>query len=216
MKRTTSFVKEMEDSPTLKDTIKKTDAIFANGFASHLNKDELEELVRYYSEPQGEQLTKAQIELTEAMVAGQSALAMKAARGERFLQQKLPPNQKDVKEIMGLLDEFMKIQITLVDPGPNKDRSGLQAIPFMIAAVIGADSSKFLSIWGNITEQDRNAIMAWRSSPLAKKERDTIIECAKEIRKQVNPEAGLLRISEIAKQYEKKWKSLLQPTKKAE
>lgn len=183
--------------------------VFVNGLASHLSTEELGELIMYYSSLHGEELTKTQEELDDALRSGQAAFSKMMAKG-----QKVPPpasqDKKELQELMGLLDDYVLLQVAYLDPGPGKDRSGLQALPMITYSAVASDPKRYTRLWEKIPEQDRASIFAWRNSPLAMKERGVLMECANGVKGVIDPEKLAVQLTKIGEKYDKKWHALVQ------
>src|SRR5436305_1196385 len=76
-------------------------------------------------------------------------LAMQEAMmvGERPAQAALRLDFEERNELLGLFDEFVRIQWGIADPGPGKDRSGLQAIPLMVGGAVDRRLGKLIAVW---------------------------------------------------------------------
>jgi hypothetical protein len=137
--------------------------VFLNGLTSHLSTEELDELVLHYSSSQGEELTKTQEELDRALLSGQAEFSKMIAKGQKV---PMPDSQdkKELQELMGLLDEYVLLQVAYFDPGPGKDRSGLQALPMMTYSAVASDPKRYTKIWEKIPEQDRTSILTCNGS----------------------------------------------------
>jgi hypothetical protein len=194
----------------LHDLTKEVEEVFVSGLAARLSASELRELVQYYSEPPGQQFRRVQEQLSNGLANALFALQERMMSRQDPLPPQSRPDPKELRELLGLFDEVVRIQWALLDPGPGKDRSGLQALPMMITAAVQIRSDELLAIWKAIPEEDRAAIVAWRDSPLAKKERTAIFESAKGIRAVFDPNAEMSRIADAMARYDEKWRALLQ------
>lgn len=182
--------------------------LFVKGLASDLTKAELDQLVGYYSNSWGQELIKAQEELDDALLSGQADFSKKLMEGKKI---PLPDEQdkKELQEIMGLLDEYVLLMVAYLDTGEGKDRSGLQAIPMTIYSGVTSNPNYYTKIWKKIPVEDRASIILWRSSPLAKKEREILMKYAKDIRRIADPETLIVETSKIVEKYDSKWRALL-------
>ena len=158
---------------------KRVQESFAASLATRLSADELWQLTRFYSERPGAQFLKVQQRLFDALASDLLAMQEAMMAGERPAQAALGPDFEERNELLGLFDEFVRIQWGIADPGPGKDRSGFQAIPLMVGGAVDRRLGKLIAVWNQMPSEDRAVILRWRDSPLAKKERDAIFESAK-------------------------------------
>jgi hypothetical protein len=204
------IVEQIAADQRLHDLTKQVEEVFVSGLATRLSASELRRLIQYYAEPPGQQFRKVQERLSNGLADGLVALQERMMSRQDALPPQSRPDPKELREVLGLFDEAMRIQWAVLDPGPGKDRSGLQALPMMIAAAVEIRSDELLAIWKELPEEDRAAIVAWRESPLAKKERTAIFESAKAIRAVFDPNAEMSRFAEAIARYEEKWRALIQ------
>lgn len=190
---------------------KRIDGIFIHGLASRLSSHQLGELVKFYSKSPGTEFANVQIKMIEEVLFGIASIQEQAAAGQRFLSKQSPgaKNENDFRELAGLFDEVVRIQLGALDPGPGHDRSGLQAIPMVMLMGIEANYAKINTLWKSIPEQGRAAIIAWRSSSLAKAEREALYESAKGVRTIVDMENEVKLFEKMMKKYEIKWRAEL-------
>ena len=74
---------------------------------------------------------------------------------------------------------------------------------------IEANYAKINTLWKSIPEQKRSAIIAWRTSSLAKAEREALYESAKGVRTIVDMENEVRLFEKMMKKYEMKWRAEL-------
>ncbi len=208
------IVTELATNTRFNQVAKDMEEAFVQGLSTKLSSEELNELVNYYSQSTGAQFAKVQEKLNNALISGINDLQAKlmAGRRESRPQNTIDPNA--FKELAGLFDELVRIQWGISDPGPGHDRSGLQAIPIMIAAVVGDNYETLNKIWYEISEEDRKAIIARRNSSIGKSEREAIFEAAKQIRNVVNPQAEMAALVKAFAPYDAKWRALVKANQK--
>ena len=164
--------------------------VFIDGLASIFSEAELRELLAYYSESQGSLLISKQQTISDKV---QRSLL---ARQANFLQnvqypRTTNPDSEKFREILGLFDEIVKIQLAISDPGPSGDRTGLQAIGFMTSAGVVDVFPEILADWEQISQADRVEILNRRKSERGLKEREVIYKAAERIRGVYRPEEAM-------------------------
>jgi len=200
---------EIAADPQVRALPKQVHDAFVTGVSARLTSDELGELGAYYSRSPGREFLGIQERLVNAFTIGLVDIHERLAQGQRRApQQRADP--AELKELLSLLDETLKIQLAILDPGPGKDRSGLQAIPMMFMVVAQERFADLGTIWKQLPASERSAILAWRDSPLARKERSAIYESAKNIRTFFDPNSQGKRLAGAAAKYENKWRALIQ------
>lgn len=208
------IVSELAANTRLNQVAKDMEEAFVRSLSAKLNSERLNELVNYYSQPTGAQFAKVQEKLHNALISGISDLQAKLIAGQRESRSQNTINPDAYKELVGLFDELVRIQWGILDPGPGQDRSGLQAIPIMVAAVVKDNYETLNKIWHEISEEDRKTIIVRRNSSLGKSEREAIFEAAKEIRKVVNPQAEMAALVKTFAPYDAKWRALVKASQK--
>lgn len=203
------IVSELASNTRLNQVAKEMEEAFVRGLSDKLSSEELNELVDYYSQSTGARFTKVQEKLHNVLISGINDLQAKLIAGQRGTRTQNVTNLEAYKELVGLFDELVRIQWGILDPGPGRDRSGLQAIPFMIAAVVKDNYETLHKVWHEISEEDREAIIARRNSPIGKREREAIFEAAKKIRNVVDPQAEMASLVKVFAPYDAKWRALV-------
>ncbi len=204
------LISGVADSAQAAAVSKQVNEAFVNGMAGRLTAPELVELTAYYSSGLGVRFAGIQARLFDRLSSGLMDMQGRMLSGQRLMPSEPRPDPRDVKELLGLFDELVRIQWAIADPGPGKDRSGLQALPMAVAAGVQAGFNDLNAIWREMPEPDRAAILAWRASPLAQKERAAIFEVAKGIRQFFAPEALMDRLTSAMSKYDEKWRSLIE------
>lgn len=194
--------------PKLRTLPKQVEETFVTGMAARLTPAELREIKDFYSRSPGAQFARVQERMVTVLTSGMATIY------ERLLKPPPPSPQPrldavELKELLGLFDEAAKIQLAILDPGPGKDRSGLQAIPMMIMLAVQDRFDDLNAIWKELPAEQRSAIVAWRDSPLARKERAAILESARSIRTFFDPSSTTNRLTTAGPEYEKKWRALI-------
>lgn len=205
------IVSELASNTRFNQVAKEMEEAFVRGLSDKLSSEELNELVDYYSQSTGARFTKVQEKLHNVLISGINDLQAKLIAGQRESRTQNTINMDAYKELVGLFDELVRIQWGILDPGSGHDRSGLQAIPIMIAAVVKDNYETMRKIWHEISEEDREAIIARRNSSLGKIEREAIFEAAKGIRNVVNPQAEMAALVKVFAPYDAKWRALVKP-----
>ncbi|TAK54671.1 MAG: hypothetical protein EPO25_06280 [Gammaproteobacteria bacterium] len=195
--------------PRLSVSARQVEETFVSGLAAQLTPSDLRELFYYYSRRPGAQFAKVQARLFNELASGLAAMKEQLTAGRRPVQRTIRPDAGELRELLGLFDEVVKIHLAMLDPGPRKDRSGIQAIPVMVAAIVEAQFADLNAIWKKLPKEDRSAILAWRNSPLGRKERTAIFESAKAIRAVLDANAEVSRLSGALAKYEEKWLTLI-------
>lgn len=181
---------------------------FISALARALTGSELERILAFYSSPNGARFTEAYQRMAESLAKGMEDQQRQLLRGE---QRSLAPirDEHAFNELLGLFDEFVKIQLAMLDPGPGKDRSGLQAIPMMIMVAVQYRLSEIEEIWQALSDQVRRNVLAYRASELGRKEREALFKAAAEIPKAVDMQSMLERIAPEVRRLGGKWRSLV-------
>lgn len=186
---------------------KQIEGVFVRGFAARLSTDQLRALVHYYSVTPGKNFAEVQAKMLDAVDEGIVEIQRQAAAGQRIVPKQPPPDANEFRQLATLLDERLKIQLAALDPGPKGDRSGLQALPMVMAMGLEASFKRIDALWTALPEQTRTAILDWRESPLGKAERNAIFESAKDIRTVVDIPGETRKITARLVQYEQRWRS---------
>ena len=201
---------DLAADPRLRLMQKRVEHAFIRGLSERLTAEDLRELTRFYSQGIGKRFLAVQGRLFEEMVSTIMAQRGFGRYGKRPQPPATKPDPEHYKEVLGLFDELVRIQWAIADPGEGKDRSGLQAIPLMVAGAAEQRFDPLYDIWTELRARDRAAILAWRASPLGTKERTAIFESARAIRKFFHPVEESIRVARAISTYEEKWRRLLQ------
>lgn len=204
-------VAQLNDASWAAEVESKISEGFVLGLARKLESAELEALIKFYASAPGTQIARVQQRMFDEM------LPTLAERGRQQRLGHAPPavdflqeSDEEGRQLLGLCAEWVGIQTALVDPGPNKDRSGLQAIPYMVLIAFQTNRSRYLDMWQSIPEQDRRAALDWRASKLAKREREVIYEVAKELNAQGHFKMVEQKVNALMTSLERKWRALVQ------
>lgn len=202
-----TLLRELAADPHSREVATKIDDVFSHGLAAHLSDSQLTELIQYYSSPSGREFSDVQTKMLAEEAAGIKSIQQQAASGQRVQPTQPSPDAKDLKQVLGLFEETLKIQWAALDPGPGHDQSGLQALPMIMTMGTQANYPQIDRAWKTIPEERRMAILAWRDAALAKAEREAIFESAKEIRTVVNVTDEMQRLAGMLARYEQKWRA---------
>ena len=194
---------------------KKMDDLSARAVADQFSVQELHELIQFYSGPQGSRLARIQQKMFADAVTTFPNLQAQAAVGQRPTLRPLGSRDPvERQQLAGLFEELWRIESVLLDPGPGGDKSGFQVIPIMVEATLTANYDSYAVPWREIPDQDRQAILDWRKSPMAKREITALSESAKSAKTVMDPRATLQKLMNILEPLEKKWRTLVQSRKK--
>lgn len=206
-------IQQIAKDTSIAEMSQKSEEVFIRGMSSRLTEPELITLVQFYSSPAGKQLAVIQQQMFDevAIAVSRKQLLMMAGQPN---ETPIPMDPDESKQLIGLFDEWVKLQLALLDPGPKRDRSGLQAIPAMAIIALQTNYARYSAAWRDIPESDRRSILSWRESPRGKKERDAIYETAKELRATLNLEAQAKMVAAKFAALEKRWRMLIQSRKR--
>lgn len=206
-------IQQIAKDPSIAELSQKSEEVFVRGMSSRLTEPELITLVQFYSGPAGKQLAAIQQQMFDevAIAISKRQLLMMAGQPK---EAPIPMDPDESKQLMGLFDEWIKLQLALLDPGPKHDRSGLQAIPAMAIIALQTNYARYSAAWRDIPEPDRHSILSWRESPGGKKERDAIYETAKELRSTLNLEVQAKMVVDKFAALERRWRILIQSRKR--
>ena len=181
------------------------------GVATRLGADQVRELVAYYASPAGKQLAALQSSLVAEAQIGVMFLKRLAALGERPPDAKPPSDDREFKQVIGLLDDYVRLQWALLDPVQGGDRSVVRAIPIQVSKGTQANWAKIEGLWRAVPEADRTALLAWRDSPIAKAERAAVFEAMRDARNAVGFPAEIQRVTQSIAQVQQRWQAEMRP-----
>jgi hypothetical protein len=200
---------EVANDPLIDEMARRTEEAYVNGLAARLSVDELKALVRYYSEGAGAYLVGLQPDMYDDIGFAMTAAQMELASGQRRRHIEARRDTQEAREILGLFDEWVRIQGAILDPGRSgSERSGLAVIPMMVGIAFDRNEERWKSLWRAVPEESRRAIIGQRESALGKKERAAIYETAKALKAIVQPEEQMRKFGELLGFYVKKWQAL--------
>lgn len=203
-------IRDLENDPLNANISRHAQETFARGIGARFSAAELKSLIEYYSSEEGKYLAGIQQKIFDGIGVAVAQSQINNLTGDRSRQGNRIGSMQDAKEILSLLDEWVRIQWALADPGPSGDRSGLQAISMMALTAFQQNYESYAALWQQIPENHRRAILARRESPIGRKERVVIFESAKALRAVIRPEEQMMKLMNILIVYEKKWRELLQ------
>lgn len=204
-------VAQLTNAPWLAEFESKISQGFVLGLARNLEQAELKELIKFYSSVPGTQIARVQQRMFDEVIPTIAERQRQLTSGRAlptvdFLQE----SDVEGRQLVGLFDEWVRIQRAFAEPGPNQDRSGLQAIPFMVLIAFQTHRSQYSDMWQSIPAQDRRAALDWRDSKLAEKEREAIFDVAKELHAQGHFKMIEQKIGALMTSLERKWRALVQ------
>jgi len=167
----------------------KVKLAFVRGVAAAFTEKELQDLIAYYSLPQGRVFIASQKTLNDMVQSSLKARQTTADTNVQYPRQ-TKVNQEKLLEILGLFDEVARIQIGILDPGPDGDRTGLQGVRMMISAGVVDVYPELNLEWEKIPEPDRLEMLTWRKSAKGQNEREALYKAAGNIRTVYKPEEG--------------------------
>jgi len=197
--------------PRVAESSAKVQEILLDGIAHTLTESELRGLVEFYGSPLGTHYSKVYDQMTVEFARGQPAMVEAASEGRRLGNPPTAgPEQAAMQEILGLFDESYKMRLGMVDPGPGKDRSGLQALGFIIVGALQARFTEINRLWHQLDDDERRRIVAFRQSELAKRERAAIFEAAKGLQPMISDPNGIVHMQGKAlEDLNRKWRALI-------
>lgn len=172
---------------------KRIEDAFVQGIASLFTEKELQELIAYYSRPLGRLFISKQQALNNMVQSSLLARQTNVSPNVEY-PRRTNPDPGKLAELLGLFDEVVRIQLAISDPGPDGDRTGLQAIGFITSAGVVDAYPEILAEWEQIPGKDREEILSWRKSAPGLNEREVIYKAAGEIRTVYKPEQGMQEI----------------------
>lgn len=172
---------------------KRIEAAFVQGIASLFTEKELQELIAYYSRPLGRLFISKQQALNNMVQSSLLARQTNVSPNVEY-PRRTNPDPGKLAELLGLFDEVVRIQLAISDPGPDGDRTGLQAIGFITSAGVVDAYPEILAEWEQIPGKDREEILSWRRSAPGLNEREVIYKAAGKIRTVYKPEQGMQEI----------------------
>lgn len=200
---------ELADDPELAALSARLETALAEALAPRLGAAVLQPLVAYYEGPAG----TAQARLQSRMYA---ALAQDIATVQQRIAERPDPRAPiapfgepdDERAVKALCGEFVAILMQLSDPGPEHDRSGLQALPVIVASTLALDRAKYVDMWRELPEAQRKTIDETRREPVALQEQEALAAAAGTLRAVVKPEALAARYVAGLEPLLRKWQAL--------
>ena len=187
---------------------KRIEDAFVQGIASLFTEKELQELIAYYSRPQGRLFISKQQALNNIVQSSLLTLQTNFSSNVEY-PRRTNPDPGKLAELLGLFDEVVRIQLAISDPGPGGDRTGLQAIGFITNAGVVNAYPEILAEWEQISGKDREEILSWRKSAPGLNEREVIYKAAGKIRTAYKPEQGMREMLMATVEIEMKVKHLI-------
>jgi hypothetical protein len=133
--------------------------------------------------------------------------------GEKAKETTAPMDSDEAGQLLGLFDEWVRVQWALAHPSPGGDPSGVQPISFMAAITLGTHYARYSALWQAIPESNRRHILSWRDSTEGKKERDVLYETAKELSTVLDIQAHMRRVEGKFTPLQERWRVLVQSAK---
>jgi hypothetical protein len=161
---------------------KQLDQAFQQAFANQLAADDLNKIVGFYESSAGAKFVKVHAQLFSAYPEAALSLQKKTQQGQK-IEMSIPVDAARFKVLFGLFDEPIIYQWNLLDPGPGKNKSGLQAIPMITGMVVRGDFDRLAKIWDELPQETQLEVISYRESPLWKSERAAIIKGMQEYEK---------------------------------
>ena len=202
------LVEELAASPQFKQAQSAFRNAVASGIASQLSDEQVRQLTQHYAQPEAVQFATVEAYMQKQADLGLAQLQMMAAAGKPF-PHPAEQNAKEQAVLVSLMRERLALQLGMVDPGPQADRSGLQALPIMMGAAVSFNFEKIEAAWMTIPATQRSAILAWRDSALAKAELQAIYEAGKSLGAVPELRAQTARMGETMLKYQDKWRAQL-------
>ena len=187
---------------------KRIEDAFVQGIASLFTEKELQELIAYYSRPQGRLFISKQQALNNIVQSSLLTLQTNFSSNVEY-PRRTNPDPGKLAELLGLFDEVVRIQLAISDPGPGGDRTGLQAIGFITNAGVVNAYPEILAEWEQISGKNREEILSWRKSASGLNEREVIYKAAGKIRTVYKPEQGMREMLMATVEIEMKVKHLI-------
>jgi hypothetical protein len=191
---------------------RQVDEALVDSIANRLSAEQLRALVKHYSSISGRRFASVQTQIVRELLAGSAAAMASNAGGgdpgrpsESGRRADQPVDNADIQEMVGLVDEYVQIQMGLLDPGDRGDRSGLQAIVSFFGIGVRATLANLEEKWHGIGQPDRAAILTWRQTPLALAERQALWAAARQVHRVSDPSAAAQRFSQVLEKYQRKW-----------
>lgn len=200
---------ELADDPELAALSARLETALAEALAPRLGAAVLGTLVAYYEGPAG----AAQARLQRRMYA---ALAQDMATVQQRIAERPDPRAPiapfgepdDERTVRALCSEFVAILVQLSDPGPEHDRSGLQALPVIVESTLALDRAKYVGMWRELSDAQRKAIDEARREPVSLQEHEALAVAAGTLRAVVKPEALAARYVAGLEPLLRKWQAL--------
>lgn len=184
---------------------------FELGLARSLTPAELQQLIGFYGSSTGQRYREAYNQMTKAVSLAMFELKVMMRKGQR-LSELSEAERTDFSQLIGLFREEQATQWAIFDPGPGKDRSGLQAIPMMFTMAVHLRLPELTRVWHQLSENDRRSILTFRESDLGKRERQAVSEAARGLHPLFNEfgEPQGIGIIDRLKPFQAKWRALVE------
>jgi len=202
------FVEELSASPQFKQARDAFSNAVVSGIASQLSDEQVRQLAQHYAQPEALQFATVEAYMQKQADQALAQVQMMAAAGKPF-PSPAEQNAKEQAVLVSLMRERLALQLGMVDPGPQADRSGLQALPIMMGAAVSFNFDKIEAAWMTISAAQRSAILAWRDSALAKAELEAIYEAGKSLGALPELQAQTARMEGTLIKYHEKWRAQL-------
>ena len=178
-----ALYKSLSEDPEIKNQTRQMETAFTLGLAEHLEKQQLLDLIKYYSTPVARVFIQLHSKMRMDIAIGVMRLQ---AQSKDVSQNYQEPDANEVKLLAGLVREDPLMQLGALDDGPGSDQSGLQAILMFDSMGISSNFDVVEGLGKSLPVNQRESIVEWRQSELAKAERSAIYEAAKNIHHAVN------------------------------
>lgn len=196
----------------LSNASKNMESGFVRGLASRLTEEELTALVNFYSSSAGKELADIQQKMFSEVGSAYFKRVTERGNNGKNRTTNTTVNQDELMQLFGLFDEFLKIQVAVIDPKQTSDAATVMASIAQIT--IEENYTRFSDSWRAIPELDRRAILNWRESAAGRKERKAIYETASDLKTLVNVEGLSRETSKEIMALDAKWRAIAQSRKK--
>ena len=180
----------------------------AVGIQTRLTAEELRRILLFYESPVGKHFLGQQVKMLDVLESSLLEMQRRMFRGEQIS----PDPQIDkilFEEVLTLFDETVRGMWALLDPGPGKDRSGLQAIPMLVTTGVQSRFREISDLWRDLSSDERGEVLVFRSSPLGRKERIVLSEAVGQIKGQLKNSDLQKLLESKGVELEQKWRGLV-------
>jgi hypothetical protein len=165
-----------------------------NKFSNQLSESDLEKIVGFYESTTGINFVKTHTQIYAAY-PGAMLKFQKMAQDGKKIDQTTTIDIQQFQILVGLFSEYLAYQLTVLDPGPGHDRSGLQALPMVTAMAIRVDFDRLEQIWNELPKDAQQEVIAYRESPNWKSERAALVSSLEELEKFTKSGAFMKKIA---------------------